>query len=133
MMAKSVLIVEDNEHQRNIYASILRFSGYEVVEAASGADAIEKAASAQPHLILLDLFLPDMNGIDVARSIKRNQRSAHIPIIGCSAFSIGAEREDSLAAGMVDYLRKPISSQVLKAKIEKFIPKRVALSKNVTE
>ena len=120
-MPKSVLIVEDNEHQRNIYASILRLSGYEIVEAENGADAIEKAASDQPHLILLDLVLPDMNGIEVARSIKRNQRSAHIPIIGCSAFSIGAEREDSLAAGMVDYLRKPISSQVLKAKIEKFI------------
>jgi CheY-like chemotaxis protein len=98
-MAKSVLIVEDNEHQRNIYASILRFSGYEIVEAENGADAIEKAASAQPHLILLDFVLPDMNGIDVARSIKRNQRSAHIPIIGCSAFTIGEEREDSLAAG----------------------------------
>ena len=120
-MAKSVLIVEDNEHQRNIYASILRFSGYEVVEAASGADAIEKAASALPHLILLDLVLPDMNGIDVARSVKRNQRSAHIPIIVCSAFSTGEEKEDSLSAGVVDYLRKPISSQVLKAKIEKFI------------
>ena len=121
MMAKSVLIVEDNEHQRNIYASILRFSGYEVVEAASGADAIEKAASAQPHLILLDLALTDMTGIDVARSVKRNQRSAHIPIIVCSAFSTGEEKEDSLSAGVVDYLRKPISSQVLKAKIEKFI------------
>jgi CheY-like chemotaxis protein len=62
-----------------------------------------------------------MNGIDVARSIKRNQRSTHIPIIACSAFSTGEEREDSLAAGIVDYLQKPISSQVLKAKIEKFI------------
>jgi len=120
-MRKSVLIVDDNEYLREIFSSILRFSGYEIVEAESGADAIEKAASDQPHLILLDLVLPDMNGIDVARSVKRNQRSAHIPIIGCSAFSIGAEREDSLAAGMVDYLRKPISSQVLKAKIEKFI------------
>jgi len=120
-MPKSVLIVDDNEHLRKIYSSILCSSGYEIVEAENGADAIEKAASAQPHVILLDLVLPDMNGIDVARSIKKNQRSAHIPIIGCSAFSIGEEREDSLAAGMVDYLRKPISYQVLKAKIEKFI------------
>jgi two-component system cell cycle response regulator DivK len=120
-MAKSVLIVEDNEHLRNIYASILRFSGYEIVEAESGTEAIEKAASAQPRLILLDLNLPDMPGIDVARSIKRHQRSAHIPIIGCSAFSIGEERENSLAAGMVDYLQKPFPSQVLKAKIEEFI------------
>src|SRR2546426_2060341 len=120
-MPKSVLIVDDNEHLRKIFSSILRFSGYKIVEAASGVEAIEKAAAAQPHLILLDLALPDMTGIDVARSVKRNQRSAHIPIIVCSAFSIGEEREDSLAAGVVDYLQKPISSQVLKAKIEKFI------------
>ena len=120
-MPKSVLIVDDNEHLRKVYSSILRSSEYEIIEAENGADAIEKAASAQPHVILLDLVLPDINGIEVARSIKRNQRSAHIPIIGCSAFSIGAERENSLAAGMVDYLQKPISSQVLKAKIEKFI------------
>src|SRR6266568_970801 len=88
-MPKSVLIVDDNDYLREIFSSILRFSGYEIVEAESGAEAIEKAAAAKPHLILLDLALPDMNGIDVARSIKRNQRSAHIPIIVCSAFIIG--------------------------------------------
>jgi len=120
-MPKSVLIVDDNEYLREIFSAILRFSGYEIVEAETGAEAIKKAAAANPHLILLDLALPDMNGIDVARSIKRNQRSTHIPIIACSAFSTGEEREDSLAAGIVDYLQKPISSQVLKAKIEKFI------------
>jgi|SRR6266496_4148520 CheY-like chemotaxis protein len=120
-MPKSVLIVDDNDYLREIFSSILRFSGYEIVEAESGAEAIEKAAAAKPHLILLDLALPDMNGIDVARSIKRNQRSAHIPIIVCSASSTEGEKEDSLSAGVVDYLQKPISSQVLKAKIEKFI------------
>lgn len=120
-MPKTVLIVDDNKHLREIYSSVLRSSRYEIIEAENGADAIEKAASAQPHVILLDLVLPDIHGIEVARAIKRNPRSAHIPIIGCSAFSIGAEREDSLAAGMVGYLRKPILSQVLKAKIEEFI------------
>ena len=120
-MPKTVLIVDDNQHLREIYSSVLRSSRYEIIEAENGADAIEKAASAQPHVILLDLVLPDIHGIEVARAIKRNPRSAHIPIIGCSAFSIGAEREDSLAAGMVGYLRKPILSQVLKAKIEEFI------------
>jgi two-component system cell cycle response regulator DivK len=120
-MAKSVLVVDDNEHVRKIFVSILRFSGYEIVEAESGTEAIEKAASAQPHLILLDLVLPDMNGIDVARSIKRNKRSAHIPIIACSAYPSGEEMEDSLSVGMVDYLQKPISSKRLIASIESFI------------
>lgn len=120
-MAQTVLLVEDNEHLRRILASILRFSGYEVVEAASGAEAIEKAASTQPRLILLDLDLPDMTGIKVARSIKTNLRSAHIPIVACSAFSTGDEREESLSAGMVDYLQKPIGSEVIKATVAKFI------------
>jgi CheY-like chemotaxis protein len=59
-----VLIVDDNEHLRKILSSILRFSGYDIVEAKSGGEAIEKAASAQPGLILLDLNLPDMKGLD---------------------------------------------------------------------
>jgi CheY-like chemotaxis protein len=120
-MSKSVLIVEDNEHLRQILASVLRFSGYETVEAGSGAEAIEKAASGRPRVILLDLDLPDMTGINVARSIKRNPPSAHIPIIACSAFSNGEAREESLSAGMVAYLQKPISSALIKAKIEQFI------------
>ena len=120
-MPKSVLIVEDNEYLRQILASILRLSGYEIVEAGNGAEAIEKAASAQPRLILLDLNLPDMTGINVAGSIKRNPPSAHIPIIACSAFSNGEGREESLRAGMVDYLQKPISAALIKAKIDQFI------------
>jgi CheY-like chemotaxis protein len=85
------------------------------------AAAIDKAASAQPRLILLDLNLPDMTGVDVARSIKRNLRSTHIPIIACSAFSTKEEREEALEAGMVDYLQKPMPSRLIKTKIEEFI------------
>jgi CheY-like chemotaxis protein len=120
-MAKNVLIVDDNEHLRKILAAILRFSGYEIVEAATGAQAIQKAASTQPSLILMDFELPDMNGADAARLIRQNPATAHIPIVGCSAF-IGSEwRERALAAGMVDYFVKPISAELIKAKIEKFI------------
>ena len=89
-MAKNVLIVDDNEHLRQILAAILRFSGYEIVEAASGAQAIQKAASTQPSLILMDFELPDMNGADATRLIRQNPATAHIPIVGCSAF-IGSE------------------------------------------
>src|SRR6266496_6265220 len=120
-MAKKILIVDDNEHLRQILAAILRFSGYEIVEAASGAQAIQKAASTQPSLILMDFELPDMNGADATRLIRQNPATAHIPIVGCSAF-IGSEwRERALDAGMLDYLVKPISADLIKAKIEKFI------------
>ena len=120
-MAKKILIVDDNGHLRQILASILQFSGYEISEAATGTQAIEKADSTQPSLILMDLELPDMTGADAARSIRQNPATAHIPIVGCSAF-LGSEwREEALHAGMVDYLVKPISSETIKAKIEEFI------------
>jgi len=120
-MAKKTLIVDDNEHLRTILASILQFSGYEISEAATGTQAIEKAVSAKPNLILLDLELPDMTGADAAQAISKDPRTARIPIVGCSAF-IGWEwREKALRAGMVDYLVKPISLEVIKAKIGEFI------------
>jgi CheY-like chemotaxis protein len=120
-MAQSILIVEDNEHLRHILASILRFSGYEILEANTGTQAVEKAASGKPNLILLDLDLPDITGIDAARAIKKNSKSARIPIIGCSAWSGRELKEEALRAGMVEYLQKPIPSSLIKAKVEEFI------------
>ena len=85
-MAKRILIVDDNEHLRQILSSILRFSGYEISEAGTGTQAIEKAVSAKPNLILLDLNLPDMTGADVSKALCKDQRTAGIPIVGCSAY-----------------------------------------------
>lgn len=73
--------VEDNDHLRKILASILRFSGYQVSEEATGSEAIDKARLVKPSLILLDLSLPDMSGIDAARAIKKNRLTTEIPII----------------------------------------------------
>jgi len=121
LMAKIVLIVDDNKHLRQILASMLRFSGYEILEAGTGSEAVKKAISANPNLILLDMDLPDIKGADVARAITKASTSAHIPIIGCSAFLGWEFREEALHAGMVDYLVKPISLEAIKAKIEEFI------------
>jgi CheY-like chemotaxis protein len=120
-MGNSVLIVEDNDHLRKILASILRFSGYQVSEAVSGIEAIDKAVLVKPSLILLDLSLPDMSGIDVARAIKKNRLTTEIPIIACSAYSREEEMEDAFRAGIVDYLQKPISATIIKAKIQEFV------------
>jgi CheY-like chemotaxis protein len=120
-MAKRILIVDDNEHLRQILSSILRFSGYEISEAGTGTQAIEKAVSAKPNLILLDLNLPDMTGTDVSKAICKDQRTAGIPIVGCSAF-LGLEwREVALRAGMVDDLEKPVHAAAIRRKIQKFV------------
>jgi two-component system, cell cycle response regulator DivK len=120
-MAKSVLIIEDNEHVREIFVSMLRSAGYEMLDAGTGTQGIEKALSAKPNLILLDLDLPDMTGMDTARAIRKNSTTAHIPIIACSAWSGREWREEALRAGMVEYLQKPIPSELIKAKVREFI------------
>lgn len=120
-MAKKILIVDDNQHLRQILASMLRFSGYDISEAATGIQAIEKAVSAKPNLILLDIDLPDIRGTEAAQAIHKDPRTAHIPILGCSAYFGGEFREAALRAGMVDYLVKPVHAAVIRAKIEEFL------------
>jgi CheY-like chemotaxis protein len=120
-MAKNILIVEDNVHLREVLAKIIQHHGYEISEASSGSQAIETAKSVKPHLILLDLDLPDMTGMEAARAIRRNNKTAHIPIVACSA-SMGVEFKEAAArAGAVDYLIKPISADVIKATIDRFV------------
>ncbi len=120
-MAKTVLIVDDNDHLRDILASILRFSGYETVEAGTGGEAIRQALGAKPSLILLDLDLPDIRGLDVAKKMKATKAIAHIPIVACSASSGREWRDEALRAGMVEYLQKPIHFSAMKEIIDKFI------------
>jgi two-component system, cell cycle response regulator DivK len=120
-MAKRILIVEDNEDSRFILLTSLRCLGYEITEAESGTQGVEKALSERPDLILMDLGLPGISGIDAARAIKENLTTAHIPIIAHSAWSPGQGKEAALTAGMVDYLEKPVSKELMKATIERFI------------
>ena len=88
-MPKKVLIVEDNRYLREILASILHSSGYVIMEAATGLQGVEIALAEQPTLILLDLDLPDITGIETARVLKENPLTTDIPIIACSAMVCG--------------------------------------------
>jgi CheY-like chemotaxis protein len=119
-MPKKVLIVEDNRYLREILASILHSSGYVIMEAATGLQGVEIALAEQPTLILLDLDLPDITGIETARVLKENPLPSDIPIIACSAMSGSEWRDVALRAGIVDYLQKPISLAIIKAKIEQY-------------
>jgi len=120
-MAKNVLIVDDNGHLRRILAMFLQSRGYETSEAATGHEAIETAIAAKPNLILLDLTLPDMKGTEAARAIRKYPSTAHIPIVGCSAYFGSELRQEALRAGMTDYLQKPISAAGIEAVVEQLI------------
>ena len=120
-MAKKILVVDDNEELRQMLVSLLHFSDYEISEAATGIQAIEKAGSATPNLIILDLELPDMSGVAVAKAIRRDPRTARIPIIGWSAYLGWEFRKAALDAGMDDYLEKPVRPTLIQKKIQEYL------------
>jgi CheY-like chemotaxis protein len=121
-MAKKILVVEDVDDSRSILVVILqRFCGYETVEAATGTEAVEKAVSERPDLIMMDLGLPDMNGVDVAEALKENPSTVDIPIVAHTAWTVSRWRDAAFNVGMVEYLEKPVSKEVIKATLAKFI------------
>ena len=113
-------MVEDIEDSRSILVIMLqRYCGYETMEAATGFEAVEKATADKPDLIVMDLGLPGMSGVDAAKILKDNPSTAHIPIVAHSAWSAEEWAEITRDAGMIDFLQKPVPIKVMKETIEK--------------
>jgi CheY-like chemotaxis protein len=121
-MPRKILLVDDNNDVRSFLVLTLKRTGeYEILEAATGQEAIEKAISAKPDLILLDMSLPDISGIGVTNAIKANPNTVQIPIVALSGLSLVGWKQQALKAGMADFLQKPVSLRVLMETIQKFI------------
>ena len=121
-MAKRILVVEDGRDLRAIVVAVLtRVGGYETIEAANGREAVDKAITEKPDLILMDVDLPDISGIDAARAVKSNPMTAHIPIIAQTGWNSHRWKAAALAAGIVAYLQKPIPMELIISTIEKFL------------
>ena len=116
-MAK-ILIVEDNELNRDMLSRRLVKRGYEIALAVDGGEGLAKAASEKPDLILLDMSLPVMDGWQVARSLKASDVLKVIPVIALTSHAMAGDREQALGAGCDDYDTKPIELTRLLEKIE---------------
>ena len=108
-----VLVVEDSDAIRAAFTILLEESGYAVAAAANGEEAVRLAAERAPDLVLLDLGLPDISGLDVARRIKSNPATARIPLVALTGRDDSLDRDALLAAGCADYLVKPVDTQAL--------------------
>jgi CheY-like chemotaxis protein len=116
-----VLLVEDDEQQSNLFAEILRLNGLEVVEANDGYAAIEAAQAKSPAIVVLDLMLPGMTGLQVAKILKRQPNTANVPIIAISGQSATGAGHEAVAAGCVTYFKKPYSPMALVAEIKHWL------------
>lgn len=119
-----VLVVEDFEDLRKLVAVYLSDCGYQVLEAKNGKTAIQTAKTENPHLILLDIRLPDTNGLDVVRELRKLTQTKHVPVIAWSAESgSNPQREILRRAGVNHYLQKPTRLEEIDAVIKRFLPK----------
>lgn len=119
-----ILVVEDNQDNREMVVKVLKFNGYQVVEAVDGEEAIEKAKAEDPDLILLDIFLPKMDGYEATRRLKGDTSLRNIPIIALTAHAMKGSMEEALAAGCDGYISKPIDVRELPKQIQHFLKPR---------
>jgi two-component system, cell cycle response regulator DivK len=103
-----VLIVDDNEKNRKLAADVLSASGFETLEAGTGAEGLALAAKRVPDVILMDLRLPDMDGTEAARTLRDDEPTARIPVVAMSALPLEGSGEWLVAAGFAGSLEKPI-------------------------
>lgn len=124
-MAK-ILIVEDNEMNAEILVRILGRFGHSLVIATDGAEGVEMAAAEHPDLILMDISLPILDGLEATRQIKADPITRTIPVIALTAHAMNGDRERCLAAGCDDYDTKPVDMMRLLDKIAPFLERGAA-------
>ncbi|MGU3494874.1 response regulator [Xanthobacteraceae bacterium A53D] len=108
-MAKTVMIVEDNELNMKLFHDLLEAHGYKTVETRNGIEAMDLARAHMPDLILMDIQLPEVSGLDVTKWLKADDELKHIPVVAVTAFAMKGDEERIRAGGCEAYLSKPIS------------------------
>jgi two-component system cell cycle response regulator DivK len=120
-MTKTILIVEDEPRNLKLLRDLLQRFGYEILEAPDGEVGVKLAGEKMPGLILMDIMMPKMDGLEATRIIKADEKTKHIPIIALTSYAMKGDREKTIEAGCDGYIAKPIDiKEVLKA-IEHFL------------
>jgi len=119
-----ILVVDDHPDSRLIMVMVLEKWGYEVVEARDGKEALAQLESGNFDLVVIDIAIPFVGGREVAKLLKNNPRTKHIPLLAATALDTSENRKMCLAAGFDDFLSKPFSMESLKAKVDALLGHR---------
>jgi len=120
--AKTILYVEDNEFNRKIVRDLLARTSYRLIEATDGEAGMAMALQEVPNLILMDIQLPKISGLDATRRLRADARTAQIPIIAITSYALSGDDQKALDAGASAYLAKPYSPRELLDLIRKLAP-----------
>ena len=122
MSARTILYVEDNEFNRKIVRQLLARTTYQLREANDGEAGIAAALASPPDLILMDIQLPKVSGLEATRQLRNDPRTATVPIIVVTSFALSGDDQKATEAGATAYLAKPYSPRALLAKIREIVP-----------
>jgi len=113
MAKQKILLVEDNPVNRRLAEFLLRSNGYQVVEASTSEEAFQLVKTEQPDLILMDIQLRGMDGLEVTKLLKENPETRDIPVLAVTSYAMKGDREKALAVGCAGYITKPIDKTIL--------------------
>src|SRR5579871_374082 len=116
-MSHKILVADDNPVSRELIREVLEMSGYEVVEAADGEEALRQARAALPDLMLLDIQMPRLDGYGVLRELRADHHLSNLRIVALTAFAMQGDRERALGAGFDGYITKPVDVVTLRQEV----------------
>ena len=124
---KRLLVVEDNEVNLYLIRFMLENRGHTVLEARDGETGVRLAVEQQPDLVVMDIQLPDIDGLEATRRIRASAEAGHVPVVALTSYAMTGDRERALAAGCTGYIEKPIRPETFIAELEAFLipPPRV--------
>jgi CheY-like chemotaxis protein len=128
MTERLILVVEDNEKNLKLVRDILQYEGFDVMEARSAEDGVALATERLPDLVLMDIQLPGMDGVEALRRLRRSSATASMPVVAVTAMAMKDDRTRLLEAGFDGYLEKPISARALGDQVREFLDGREAVS-----
>jgi two-component system cell cycle response regulator DivK len=120
MTSPQILVVEDNERNMRLFCDVLQASGYRTLEATTGESAVELALEHGPELVLMDIQLPDIDGVEALARLRADERSASLPVLALTAQAMEGDRERFLAAGFDGYLSKPVDIAQFVATVKRY-------------
>jgi DNA-binding response OmpR family regulator len=123
-MTPRILIADDDDGLRHLLRLVLCREGYDVIEAVDGAEALARAYDSDPSLVLLDVMMPGMDGFDVCRRLRSDQRTHRLPIVFVSAIDDIKQRNESLKLGADDCIRKPVGPRELVSRVRAVMERR---------
>lgn len=117
-----ILVAEDNPANRELIREILEAQGFQVLEAANGLEALEQIEEGFPDLVLMDIQMPLLDGLEAVSKLRENPRFAKLPVIALTAYAMSGDEEKALRAGFDGYLSKPMDVKQLLAYLQQFVP-----------